>query len=173
MINKEKIARNSTRLANVAVLVGFVLVAYELRQNTDQLALELEWQINQKMFENNRDLQNEYTASIYAKSITNGDELTFDEFIVATGLITNLLNIWEDRFFLYQHGLLEDSEWKQFIDEDIGITLGNTFAQNYWQTIKGLFPRELVTYVDTKLPEVEDTSTYRLWLDVKSSSANP
>ena len=173
MINKEKIARNSTRLANVAVLVGFVLVAYELRQNTDQLALELEWQINQKMFENNRDLQNEYTASIYAKSITNGDELTVDEIVVANSLITNLLNIWEDRFFLYQHGLLEDSEWKQFIDEDIDITLGNTFAQNYWHATKGMFPRELVTYVDTKLPEVDDTSTYRLWLDVKSSSANP
>jgi len=173
MIEKAKIARYSAGLANVAVLVGLVLVAYELRQSTDQLSLELEWQINQKMFENNRDLQNEYTASIYAKSITNGDELTFDEFIVATGLITNLLNIWEDRFFLYEHGLIEESEWKQFIDEDIGLTLGNTFAQNYWHAAKGMFPRELVTYVDTKLSEVDDTSTYQWWLDVKSSSANP
>ena len=173
MINKEKIARYSAGLANVAVLLGLMLVAYELRQNTDQLSLELEWQINQKMFENNRDLQNEYTASIYAKSITNGDELTFDEFVVATGIITNLLNIWEDRFFLYQHGLIEDSEWKQFIDEDIGFTLGNTFAQRFWHATKVIFPGEMVTYVDTKLPEVDDTSTYQWWLDIKSSSANP
>ena len=93
MINKEKIARYSAGLTNVAVLVGLVLVTYEIRQNTDQLALELEWQINQKMFENNRDIQNEYTASIWAKSITSGDELTFDEFFVATGFITNLLNV--------------------------------------------------------------------------------
>ena len=173
MIDKEKIARYSSGLASVAVLVGLVLVAYELRQNTEQLSLELEWQINQKMFENNRDMQNEYTASIYAKSITNGDDLTFDEFLVATGLITNLLNIWEDRFFLYEHGLIEESEWKQFIDEDIGITLGNAFAQNYWRVTKGMFPREMVTYVDTKLIEVDDTSTYQWWLDVKSSSAKP
>ncbi len=173
MINKEKITRYSAGLTNVAVLVGLVLVTYELRQNTDQLALELEWQINQKMFENNRDIQNEYTASIWAKSITSGDELTFDEFFVATGFITNLLNIWEDRFFLYQHGLIEDSEWKQFIDDDIGITLGNTFAQNYWHVIKFMFPREMAAYVDTQLPEVDDTSTYQWWLDVKSSSANP
>ncbi len=92
---------------------------------------------------------------------------------MATGLITNLLNIWEDRFFLYEHGLIEESEWKQFIDEDIGITLGNAFAQNYWHVTKGMFPPEMVTYVDTKLPEVDDTSTYQWWLDVKGSSVNP
>ena len=173
MIDKEKIARFSARLANVAILVGLVLVAYELRQNTDQLSLELEWQINQKMFENNRDFQDKYTASIYAKSITNADELTFEEIIVVTGLITNLLNVWEDRYFLYKQGLTEDSEWKKFIDEDIGLTLGNSFAQNYWHATKGMFPRELVAYVDAKLPEVDDTSTYQWWLDIKSSSTNP
>ena len=56
-------------VANLAILVGLVLVAIELNQNTRQLSLELGWQINQKMFENNRDLLGDNPARIYAKSV--------------------------------------------------------------------------------------------------------
>ncbi len=52
----EQLNHRLSLVANLGILVGLAFVAIELNQNTRQLSLELEWQINQKMFENNRDL---------------------------------------------------------------------------------------------------------------------
>ena len=49
-MDREKSAKIVAAIANVAVLVGLALVAYELRQNTNQLKVQLEWQVNQKLF---------------------------------------------------------------------------------------------------------------------------
>ena len=165
MLNSERLNSWITLLANVGILAGLVLVAMELNQNTDQLALELEWQINQRMIENNRDLLGDNPAPIYAKSVTTPEELTYEEFQVAGAIVFNFLNVWEDRFFLYQKGLLSEQEWKDYVDDDIAFTLGYPFAQEFWRSTKTMFEPELVRYVDEKLPNVDTNANYQWYLD--------
>ena len=43
-------------IASGGVLIGLILVAIELNQNTQQLRLQLEFQSDQKIVDNNRDL---------------------------------------------------------------------------------------------------------------------
>ena len=165
MFKSERINAGITVLANISILIGLVLVAVELNQNTTQLALELEWQVNQKMFENNRDLMGENPAPIYAKSVLRPQELTYEEFQVATAIVLNFLNIWEDRYYLYEQGLSSDQAWQDYINSDIALTLGSQFAQQVWKTTKGSFEPEFVQYVDEKLPSVGTDSSYQWYLD--------
>ena len=67
-------------IASVGILAGLILVAIELNQNTDQLRLQLTFQANQKIFENNRDLLGDNPTPAYAKAITDPENLTYEEF---------------------------------------------------------------------------------------------
>ncbi len=167
MFNSDRVNSWVAILANVGILAGLVLVAVELNQNTKQLSLELVWQVNERMMENNRAFFGDNPTPIYVKSIMNPEELTFEEFQVASALVLNFLGVWEDRHYLYQAGLLGDEEWKRFIDDDISYTLGNRFAQEFWRATKHIFEPELVQYVDEILPEVDTDASYQWWLDTR------
>ena len=107
----------------------------------------------------------------YQASIANPEELSFAEFQAVAGLTLNFLNVWEDRYFMYEHGLISDQAWKGFIDADIGYTLGNRFARALWETSKGVFAPELVGYVDAKLVDVSASATYESYLNTLDAIA--
>jgi len=165
MTKSERFNSWITVLANMGILVGLVFVAIELNQNTRQLALTLEWQVNQRIVDNNRDLMTQGTREAYEKSIINPEELSFGEFQAAAGLVFNFLNVWEDRYFMYESGLIGDQEWKSYIDDDIGYTLGNRFALAFWESSKENFEPELVEYVDEKLVGMNTNATYDWYLE--------
>ncbi len=152
-------------IASVGIMAGLVLVAVELNQNTDQLRLQLTFQANQKIFENNRDLFGDYLTSTFAKAITDPEDLTYEEFLTADSFVLNVLNEWEERFFIYEAGLISDRDWKRHIDEDIYWILGNRFAQTRWQTNKSSFESEFAQYVDQALTDIDENSTYTDWLE--------
>ena len=152
-------------LANVGVIAGIVFLVIELNQNTQQMTVQLEWQVNQKIFENNRDLLGDNPTPIYAKSVIDPEELSFEEFQVASALVFNFLNVWEDKYFMYQEGLISEREWQLPIDQEIGITLGNRFAQALWESSKSLFEPELVQYIDSASSDVDPGDSYQWWLD--------
>lgn len=151
-------------VANIGVITGIAFLAIELNQNTKQLALELEWQVNQRMVDNNRDLMGNDRLAVFVKSVEDPESLTFDEFQAATALTFNFLNVWEDRYFLYEAGLISSAEWKDFVDQDIYFTLGYKFARAFWETAKANYEPELVTYVDEILPTISSTANYQFWV---------
>jgi len=148
-------------LANVGVIAGIVFLALELNQNSKQLGLELEWQINDRIIQNNRGLMGENPTPIFVKSVIAPEELTYEEFTVAGALVFNFLSTWEDRYFLYQAGLADEEEWKSYIDDDIDLTLGYRFAQVFWEESKDYFEPDFVEYVDMKLPLADSEGNYR------------
>jgi hypothetical protein len=154
-----------TLIANLGVIIGIGFLAYELRQNTTQLSLTLEWQVNQRQVDLNRDFLSSDGRDIFEKMIIRPNDLTFAEFQAATGLIFNFLNLWEDRFFLYKNGFITEQEWKDYIDDDISNTLGSPFAKALWATSKGYFEQEMIDYVDEQLATVASDGTYQWYLD--------
>ena len=49
-------------------------------------------QINEKIYENNRDLLGENPTPAIIKSITNPENLTYEEFLIADSFVLNQLN---------------------------------------------------------------------------------
>ena len=155
--------------ANVGVLVGILFLAVEIRQNSDHLALQLEFaQPTQKIFEANRDLMNPAIARVFAKAVEAPAELTFEEGLIASSLILNLLNEWEDRYLIYKAGLDVEIDWRRHIRENIEWTLGSRFAMEVYRSNRGAFETEFVEYIDSLLDEVSDNGTYSWWTKIQS-----
>jgi hypothetical protein len=152
-------------IANIGILAGLVLVAIELNQSTDQLRLELVFQTTQKLFEINQDLLGDNPNPAIAKSITDPENLTYEEFMTADSFLLNLLNEWEDRFFIHEAGLISDRDWKRHIDENASWTLGYRFAQTRWQSLKSVYEPEFARYVDQALVDIDENFTYKMWLE--------
>lgn len=85
-MKKIDLGQTITILANVGVIAGIVFLGIELNQNTRQLALELEWQVNDRMIQNNRDLMGTNPVSVFVKSVVSPEELTYEEFQAASAL---------------------------------------------------------------------------------------
>jgi len=168
-VNNDRINRWLTLAANVGVLVGIVFLALEIRQNSDHLALQLEFaQPTQKIFEINRDLMNPAVARVFAKAIEDPSELTFEEGLIASSLIINFLNEWEDRYLIHKAGLVGEIDWRRHIRENIEWTLGSRFAMEVYKSNRGAFEPEFVEYIDSLLGEVSDNGTYLWWTNTLS-----
>jgi len=172
-VNGDRLNRWLTLAANVGVLVGIVFLALEIRQNSDHLALQLEFdQPTQKIFEINRDLMDSGVASVLAKAIETPEELTFEEGLVAASFVMNNLNEWEDRYLIHKAGLAGVVDWQRHIRENIHWTLGNRFAMEIYTSNRSAFEAEFVEYVDSLVGEVSNKATYLWWTDMQSKFRN-
>lgn len=157
-----------TLLTNLGVLAGLLLLVVEINQNSNQLALQLKFEANQKLFDANRDLLVPEMASVYAKSITAPEDLIFSEGIMAGSLVLNWLNAWEDRYWIYQAGLISDREWKQELSDSLPWLLGNRFAKRVWASTRAEYEPEFAAFIDSELAGITDDVSYQWWLEVRS-----
>ncbi len=67
-------------VANLAILVGLILVVLELNQNTEHTRLLLMDQITARMKENNRALLGENPTAAIEKSIREPENMNFESF---------------------------------------------------------------------------------------------
>jgi len=156
-------------IANLAILVGIVLVLMELNQNTEHLRLQLRDQINARMYENNRSLlAGGAVVSAIAKSVTDPGSLTYQEFRIVDAHLINVINEWEDRFLLYEAGLVEATDWKQEVDRDVGWDFGNRFAKQWWREAGAPFVTgEFRRHLDAAIEGVDADASYGYWLRVR------
>ena len=83
--------------------------------------------------DNNRALFGENPTAAIVKSIREPENLTYAELLIVDAYLINQLSVWEDRFVLYEAGLVDASYWKQKIEEEVSWYLGNRFAKNWWR----------------------------------------
>lgn len=172
-MNSDRLSQWLTLAANLGVLIGIVFLALEIRQNSDHLALQLEFAVpTQKIFEINRDMMDPAVARILAKAIETPAELTLEEGLVASSFFLNCLNEWEDRYLIHKAGLSGVVDWQRHIRENIQWTLGNRFAVAVYRSNREAFEAEFVEYVDGLLVEVSDEGTYMWWLHTQENFPN-
>jgi hypothetical protein len=160
-------------VASLAVLVGLFLVMMELRQNTEHLRLQLLDQSTARMTENNRALLGENPTAAIEKSLREPENLTYAEFRIVDAYLINELIVWEDRFFLYKAGLVDASDWKQKIEQEVSWFFGNRFAKNWWREGgKEFVEGELARYIDEAMKAVGDDDTYNYWLRIRPTASS-
>lgn len=155
-------------IANLAILAGIALVLVELRQNTEHLRLQLLDQINGRLYENNRALMGDDPVRSIEKSVLSPAEMTYGDFRVVDAYLINAVHEWDDRYSLYQAGLVSEDEWKRTVDEDVEWFFGNPFAKSWWRANgPGVFPSELAEYVTRVIDSVADTATYGFFRETR------
>ena len=161
-------------VANLAILVGLILVVLELNQNTEHIRLLLMDQITARMKENNRALLGENPTTAIEKSIHEPESMTYAEFRIVDAYLINVVGVWEDRFFLFEAGLAGASDWKQRIKEEVAFELGSRFAKNWWREGGRKFVEpEVAQFIDEALKAVGDDDTYNYWLRIRPPVSSP
>ncbi len=159
-------------VASLAILVGLVLVAIELNQNTKHLRLQLLDQITARQNENNRALLGENPTAAIEKSVREPENLTYAELLIVDAHLINVVSGWEDRFFLHEAGLVEASDWERKIEGEVNWFFGNRFAKTWWrESAREFVEPEVARYIDETLKAVGDNDTFNYWQRTRPSAA--
>ncbi len=171
-MNVEKLRASVTVGANVGVLIGLIVLIVELNQNTDYLRLQIMDQINARQFAHNSVFLAENPAPVIEKSLIEPENITYTEFRVLDAYLMNILSTWEDRFFLYQAGLVDSTDWKTKVEQDADWYFGNKFAKGWWESSgKGVLEKEFADHVDQVLKNIGNDESYEFWLKTQITSS--
>jgi hypothetical protein len=150
-------------VANLSVLVGLLLVVYQLNQNR---------QLAQAQFASDRDIAFQTTEAAmlganlpdaWQKSISDPKSLSIAEIRSLDSWyamqIIRLNNMWQ----LEQSGLAEHGATREAIKYNIPFYFGNPFAFRWWSYERENWPSEFAELVDDAL-EKTDQSRNMNWI---------
>jgi hypothetical protein len=156
-----------TLCANLAILLGLGLVAYELNQNS-QLARAafihegnaLENQVWANLF-------GETPAEVIAKAVECPEKMTYADFMAMDAFLFSSMNMVYREYELSREGLFSTEEWKQEAAAYSRWYLGNEFGQAWWEVEgRGFFDPDFSHYIDEQLSE-EGGDSYEYWQRIR------
>ena len=149
--------------ANLGILIGLILVGFQMRQNSELLGAELVFTENQRNIDYARVLAGENPSSVFAKHLTNLEDLNFQEQIEIDAFYYLYFENWRSMHYLASIGLTGD-EWKIRINDDVHWLLDNPYGKARWESGQDILPPEVIDYVNNALERntfgVEPTQQY-------------
>ena len=118
--------------ANLGILIGLVLVGFQMQQNADLLRTQLSYDESDRYIQGERLLSGENPAVVWAKSIESPAELTLAEQRIAESIIWVNVEQWRAAYKLGQIGLL-GGEWRARVENEASWLLGNEFGRAWWK----------------------------------------
>jgi len=147
LVNTEPLHRWLTLSSNIAVLIGVVFVAFEIRQNNDLMAAEARFN---KVSLSRDAWQTMAENAEYADLLVRarrGDELSeVDEFRVTASNMRYLVN----QEWLYRELPVDSPEWHYMRQGLIGASKNPAFLR-VWAARKTHFSPEFVEWVDKEV----------------------
>lgn len=154
-------------LGNVGVIVGILLLAYELNQNREFARIQFSTSNNAAFQEFERAMLNPELASVWAIAATDSASLTASEIRMLDAFLIGVLNYWRDVWQLEQAGLIEPGNTMERLQNEVPFYLGNAFGLVWWSDLKsshtGADEIEFDTMVDEVIVGV-DPFTNEKWI---------
>ena len=97
-------------LANVGVLVGILLLAYELNQNRQLAAAQIRNDISQTAVMTRLTMAENGATSVLRR-MAAGQDIEAKELELATASLAAVYRHWENQHYQYRIGLYDQSEW--------------------------------------------------------------
>lgn len=146
-MNFDNLDRWITLSANLAVLVGILIVIVEINQNTQaqnqtavQAILSLSAEINIASAANPAFIQ-------AAGAIQNSEELTLEQELVLNSTFRAITATHWQVFQLYSDGVLEESLFMTYERRNIA-NLSDPFFRNWWLENKQSYATDFQAYID-------------------------
>ncbi len=162
----EKVVRATKALGNLAVLVGIILIAVEISQNSNLVEAQLASDSQAAWVAIDASKQGESFAEVLAKAIERPEDLTLAEMLAMDGyLLTYLDQLWR-RDALHALGLgvaLDES-----VRGSIQDFFGNEFAQAWWVETKFKFEDDFVEIIDREMLNVSPNQDVEYFGRLKS-----
>ena len=151
-------------VANVGLLAGMALVAYEINQNSQlaRMALLNEGNVASNQFWAN--LMGETPADVIAMAVECLEAMTYSDFMAMDAFLFTGMHILYRDFELAQEGIFTEQDWQEAVEGFSAWYLGNPFGRAWWdEEGQYFFADEFVNYVDQQLEgTVRDSHNYYL-----------
>ncbi len=173
LLNLDKLTPWLTIAANVGLLAGMVLVAYEINQNSQLARVTM---VNEGNVASNQfwaNLMGETPGDAIGMSVECPEAMTFSDWFVMDAFLFTGMNYLYRNFELAQEGIFTKEDWQEVVKGYTGWYLGNPFGRAWWEEEgRNFFADEFVDYVDMQLEgTVRDSHSY--WLGVRGRLSGP
>jgi len=162
-VNRVKLAASLTIVANIGVILGLIIVAYEVNQNSRLARAALISEGNTASNEMFVPLMGENPSDAIARAYECPETMDFSDFVVVdTYLWTGVSSVYRN-YLLAKEGLLTDVEWKLEVDRYAAWYFGSGFPREWWFTEgEPAFEPEFTAHMRTNLDEGDET-IYAWW----------
>ena len=148
--------------ANIGIVAGLLLVGIQLKQNSDLLKTQLLYEESKRAIEMEAKVIGENAARVWAKSLTEPQNLTLEEQRIMEALLWTYAEHLRATRLLATLGLLEDDEWRVRVQADSGFYYGNRYGAAWWRNWSNnneTMPQDVIDAVNARLSEASPDRT--------------
>lgn len=145
-MDSDRLNRWMTLAANIGVLIGIFLLIVELQQNTE--STELQAAQSYVALSHELDFRIVDDPSLIAVFLTPADERTTEDLYRMDRWSFGLLRTWENGYFLYTRGVLDDDLWSGQEAFMADLLRNSDDVRNYYQNNRNYFSKDFVAFLD-------------------------
>jgi hypothetical protein len=155
-MNQEIKARWFTIVTNMGVLIGLILVIFQMQQDRNLLKATLTNDFYSSYIAAETIFAGENLPAVYEKSLLDPKNLSIGEMRVMEAQTFAPINRWINLYRLSQAGIVDDSFWKTQVDLDTRYYLGNPYGRAWYGATapswsSDFFPDEIRERVEKRL----------------------
>ena len=169
-MNTNSINKWLTLGANLGVLVGIVLLAYEIHQVTVTTRAEMISDFQDRWVAIDLSWQNEDLAAAWAKAMENPEDLTLTEMVQLNGFMWSYIDHIGTNRLLWQLGVFEEplNSEEEIIVATSHIFFGNRFARAWWAENKAQVSSSTAALIDREIDKVTPDERLDLYDRIKN-----
>ncbi len=169
-MNEDKVNRWLTLGANFGVLVGLILVTFELHQSTVTTRAEMVSDFQDRWVAMDMSWQDAEFAAAWAKAIENPDALSTAEMIQLSGQLWAFIDHLNSTRRMWELGVFEEPlpSVEQVIAKNVHVFFGNAFAQSWWAEYERQSTSELVTLMAPEIAKISVTHDREYYQRIRS-----
>jgi hypothetical protein len=160
-------------VANVGVIIGLVLVAYEINQSTRTTRAQMINDHYDRWVTIDLSWQNQDFAAAWAKAMENPDDLTLTEMVQLNGLMWSFFDHTSTNGRLWDLGVLSESDetLENMIVNGATIFLGNRYAQAWIEENRANISPRAAAILEKALEDLESDATLDSYRRIKTRIA--
>lgn len=146
--------------ANIGIVLGLVLVGFQLRQNSELARIQLLYEESSRAIELESEVVGERAAEVWAKSIQAPEDLTLAEIRIMEALLWSFTEQLRGTYRLAEQGLLSDEDWRVRARSEVTFQFSDPYSRAWWKnfsTGNSNLPEELRAVVDNVIAGDDST----------------
>lgn len=149
-------------VANAGIVIGLLLVGFQMKQNSDLLKTQLLYDESRRIVDFEMQMLGDEPSRVWAKSMTEPMELTLEERRAMEAMLWIYAEHVRATRLLAELGLLEDDEWRGRVLAESGFYYGNPYGLAWWKNYSednANLPQDLVDAVNERLASASASTT--------------
>ena len=146
-----------TLLSNIGVVAGFILIAFQLQQNTKALQVQGSALSSNANVTAESAVMGDNVASAFAQAYRDPKNLNDEQLMQVQGYLTTSFNAIQQTFLNYDSGIASEEEWltsKRYAVQQLEWSVGRA----YWIATRDFYDQKFASEIDIAIKGTNATT---------------